>query len=171
MTRRAVTIIVTTLAAAAVIAPSAEDRPPFVIWNASESVPIGFYWVQPSGKLRVTDLVVARLPAPLASMLAERGYLPNGVPLIKRVLALPGQTVCRQNLAITVDAIAMGESRESDRRGRPLPIWQGCQVIAAGKVFVMNWDEPESFDGRYFGPIPIAAIIGRALPLWTFGQD
>jgi type IV secretory pathway protease TraF len=29
----------------------------------------------------------------------------------------------------------------------------------------MNPDEPASLDGRYFGPIPIAAIAGRAEPL------
>jgi type IV secretory pathway protease TraF len=26
----------------------------------------------------------------------------------------------------------------------------------------MNWDEPASLDGRYFGPIPLTAIVGRA---------
>jgi len=31
----------------------------------------------------------------------------------------------------------------------------------------MNWDVPDSLDGRYFGPIPTSSVIGRALPLWT----
>ena len=31
----------------------------------------------------------------------------------------------------------------------------------------MNWDVPDSLDGRYFGPIPASSVIGRALPLWT----
>ena len=34
----------------------------------------------------------------------------------------------------------------------------------------MNWDEPASLDGRYFGPIPLRAITGRAKPLWTFDK-
>jgi type IV secretory pathway protease TraF len=29
----------------------------------------------------------------------------------------------------------------------------------------MNPDEPTSLDSRYFGPIPIATIVGRAEPL------
>jgi type IV secretory pathway protease TraF len=35
----------------------------------------------------------------------------------------------------------------------------------------MNWDEPASLDGRYFGPIPLHAIVGRAAPLWIFEDD
>jgi type IV secretory pathway protease TraF len=56
---------------------------------------------------------------------------------------------------------------ERDRSGRPLPDWQGCRVIATGDVFLMNWDVPDSLDGRYFGPIPVSSVIGRAVPLWT----
>jgi type IV secretory pathway protease TraF len=33
-------------------------------------------------------------PSPLANFLSSRGYLASGVPLIKRVLATTGQTVC-----------------------------------------------------------------------------
>lgn len=31
----------------------------------------------------------------------------------------------------------------------------------------MNPDVGDSLDGRYFGPIPATAIIGRAMPLLT----
>ena len=85
----------------------------------------------------------------------------------KRVLALPGQTVCRNGLTIAVDGIDMGHARERDGRGRPLPIWHGCRVIADGDVFVMNWQSPDSLDSRYFGPLPASAIIGRVVPVWT----
>jgi type IV secretory pathway protease TraF len=110
-------------------------------------------------------------PEPLATFLAEGGYLPRGVPLIKRVLALPGQTICRKGLAIIVDGIEMGIAREYDSRGRRLPVWQDCRVVADGEVFLMNWDEPSSLDGRYFGALAASSIIGRAEPLWTFEED
>ena len=55
-----------------------------------------------------------------------------------------------------------GSSLEHDRRGRTLPAWQGYRAIAQGEVFLVNWDEPQSLDSRYFGPIPLSAIIGRA---------
>jgi conjugative transfer signal peptidase TraF len=142
-----------------------------LIWNASASVPIGLYALRPAGVLHVTELVVVRPPEPLASYLADRGYLPEGVPLLKRVLALPGQTVCRMDRTISVDGIAMGEALERDGRGRALPVWQGCRTIAAGEVFLMNRQSEDSFDGRYFGALPAAAIVGRAEPLWTDEED
>ena len=63
-----------------------------------QSVPVGLYRVQPAAKLVVADLAVAMPPEPLATFLADGGYLPHGVPLIKRILALSGQTVCRRAL-------------------------------------------------------------------------
>lgn len=140
---------------------------PKLIWNASASTPIGFYTVQPTGHIEVTDLVAVAAPEPMTSFLHHGGYLPRDTPLLKRVLGLPGQTVCRTGLLITVDRIEMGLALERDRLGRPLPDWQGCRVIADGDIFLMNWEVPDSLDGRYFGPIPASSIIGRAVPLWT----
>ena len=144
---------------------------PRLLWNASESVPVGLYSVEAGDQLAVTNLVVAMPPNSLATFLDERGYVPLGVPLIKRILALPGQSVCRNELAIIVDGIETGTALAHDRRGRALPLWQGCRVIAQGEVFLMNWDEPASLDGRYFGPIPLHAIVGRAKPVWTFEDE
>ena len=62
----------------------------------SESVPKGLYGVQPARRIIVTELVVVLPPEPLATFLANGGYLPRGVPLIKRILALPEQIVCRK---------------------------------------------------------------------------
>jgi conjugative transfer signal peptidase TraF len=162
------TLVAMVIAVALVTSTIGPTPAPRLVWNASASVPIGLYRVQPADQLIVTSLVIALPPEPLATLLAEADYLPRGVPLIKRVLALPRQTVCRKGLLITVDGIEMGAARERDRRGRPLTSWQGCRLVAHGEVFLMNWDEPASLDGRYFGPIPMTAIIGRAEPLWTF---
>ena len=140
---------------------------PKLIWNASASVPIGLYRVRPVGDLHVTELVVVRPQTPLENFLAERGYLPKSVPLLKHILALPGQTVCRTGRTITVDSAVMGEALDHDRRGRLLPVWQGCRVIAQGEVFLMNRQSEDSLDGRYFGPLPATTIVGEAAPLWT----
>jgi type IV secretory pathway protease TraF len=87
--------------------------------------------------------------------------------MLKRVLALPGQTVCRDGSTITVDKIESGLARERDSRGRLLPIWHGCRVVDDGEVFLMNWQSANSLDGRYFGVLPMTAIVARAQPLWT----
>ncbi len=143
------------------------DAPTKLIWNASASTPIGFYSVEPAKRLEVTDLVAVAAPEPIASFLADGGYLPRDTPLLKRVLGLPGQTVCRSGVLISVDGVAMGTALQRDRIDRPLPDWQGCRIVADGEIFLMNWDVPDSLDGRYFGPIPASAVIGRAVPLWT----
>jgi type IV secretory pathway protease TraF len=105
---RVATATVTCLTTLAAAASVLVDPSPRLIWNASASVPTGLYAVRPVGDLHVTELVVVRPPAPVASFLADSGYLPRRVPLLKRVLALPGQTVCRDGLRITVDRIVMG---------------------------------------------------------------
>jgi conjugative transfer signal peptidase TraF len=147
--------------------PVWRDGGPSFIWNPSASLPIGLYQLAPIGRLAVADLVVVAPPEPLANFLAVRGYLPHGVPLIKRVLALPGTTVCRNGPTIVAYDFAYGEAREVDSAGRPLPNWQGCRTLAEGHVFLMNWDVADSFDGRYFGPLPVTSITARALPVWT----
>jgi conjugative transfer signal peptidase TraF len=144
---------------------------PRLIWNASASVPIGLYAVHPARTLSVTELVVVQPPQDLAQFLADRRYLPKGVPMLKRVLALPGQTVCRNARTIIVDGIAMGEALERDSHERPLPVWQGCQRLSDSQVFLMNWQSEDSLDGRYFGPLSRTTIVGRADPLWTQEDD
>jgi len=166
MSARCPTIFITFVATVLLLS-TVGGATPLYIWNASNSVPIGLYRVQPATRLIVTELVAVRPPDLLAAFLDLNGYLPLGVPMLKRVLALPGQTVCRNGLAIAVDGIDVGNAHERDGRGRPLPAWHGCRVIADDDVFVMNWQSADSLDGRYFGPLPSSSVIGRAVPVWT----
>jgi len=163
--------VLTLLSCAALVSTISRHPDPLVVWNASASVPVGLYAVRPIADLTVTNLVVARPLEPLADWLAERGYLPKGAPLIKRVAGLPGQKICRDGLTVSVDGIAMAEARQQDHAGRPLPVWRGCFVLLPGEVFLLNWDEPASLDGRYFGAFPTKAILGHAAPLWTKEDD
>lgn len=140
---------------------------PRLVWNASASVPIGFYTVTPTQRIEVPDLVVVIPPEPFASFMAERGYVARDVPLLKRVLGLSGQRVCRTGRMITLDGVPLGEARDHDSLGRVLPVWQGCRTIVEGEVFLMNSDVGDSLDGRYFGPFPASAVMGHAIPLLT----
>ncbi len=138
---------------------------PRLIWNASASVPIGLYAVHPVGTLQVTELVVVRPPIPLAWFLDERHYLPIGVPMLKRILAVPGQTVCRTDSAITVDGVVMGRALDRDSLGRHLPAWHGCRHVAEGEVFLMNWELqrfPSMADTLVCSP-SLRSSVGRIL--------
>jgi conjugative transfer signal peptidase TraF len=159
--------ILTIFAAAVLLLSTIGGVSPRYIWNVSKSVPLGLYRLQPVTKLTVTELVAVQPPDLLAAFLDLNGYLPIGAPMLKRVLALPGQTVCRNGLTIAVDGIDIGQAHERDGRNRPLPTWQGCRVIADHQLFVMNWQSEDSFDSRYFGPLPASAVIGKAVPIWT----
>lgn len=138
-----------------------------LIWNATESVPTGLYHIRGKASLNVGERVAIELPPNLRRYLAGRGYLPSGVPLLKEVAGLRGDTVCRHDLTITINGGEAGEARALDSRARPLPDWQGCHTIGADEIFVMNLRAPDSFDGRYFGPIGRDQLIGRASPVWT----
>ncbi len=165
------TLIAVQIAVSVIATTMVVDLPTKLVWNASASVPIGLYAIRPIERLEVADLVLARPPEPLAAFLADGGYVPLGVPLLKRVAALPGQTVCRDGREVTVDGVTLAVARERDRMGRPLPHWNGCRSLVDGEVFLLNRDAPSSLDGRYFGPLPANAIVGRASLIWAREAD
>ena len=136
------------------------------LWNATASTPIGFYHLQPIRRLYDGELVAAMPPKPIATYLARGGFLPLGVPLLKHVAALPGQTICRHGDVITIDGKQVAIALNDDHLGRPLPRWSGCKRLHQDQVFLMNSNVWDSLDGRYFGPFRTTTIIGQAIPVW-----
>jgi type IV secretory pathway protease TraF len=100
-------VIISCFATLGATIPAFVDMPKKLIWNASASMPIGLYSVQPLDGIEIADLAVVAPHEPVACFLEDGGYIPRGVPLMKQVLALPGQRVCRKNFLITVDGNAM----------------------------------------------------------------
>lgn len=157
--------------AAATLATLAVPVARYAVWNTTASVPTGLYAIRGKASLHVGERVAIEPPPNLRRLLAERGYLPTGVPLIKRIAAVSGQRVCRFGDGVTIDGDFAAVARARDRRGRPLPAWFGCQTLRSGELFVMNPAAPGSFDGRYFGVLREADVIGRAMPVWTYEAD
>lgn len=141
---------------------------PRLLWNGTASVPIGLYALHPPTAVKVGDLVVDEPPDQLATYMATRQYLPLKRPLLKYVGAISGQTVCRDGSVISIDGLAVATALGSDHANRPLPSWQGCYRLKLGQVFLLNPTVAASFDGRYFGVLPLASITARAAPLWTW---
>ncbi|NYF32539.1 S26 family signal peptidase [Sphingopyxis sp. JAI108] len=139
---------------------------PRLVWNASASVPLGLYRIDVGATPRLGDLVLVEPPAPLAALLAGRGYLPRGVPLLKHVAAAEGALVCRSGVFVTVDGRFGARARAADRLGRALPRWLGCRRLARGEYLLLG-SAPDSFDGRYFGALRAESLIGTAHPLLT----
>ena len=167
MKARRTIVWATALSVILIALPAIATWSPRVLWNVSESVPIGFYRLHPVDQMVIDDLVAVQPPPALSDYLDARGYIPRGVPLLKHVVALEGALVCRSGDRITVDHRRLGYAHAQDRHGRDLPVWRGCLRLGAGEVFLMNPDAPHSLDGRYFGPLPLTTITARLTPLWT----
>jgi conjugative transfer signal peptidase TraF len=144
---------------------TATPSAPRLVWNASASAPIGLYRVI-SGVPERGDFVLFRIPRSIENVAVIRGYLPAGVPLIKRVAAVAGGDVCAFNGTIIVNGKIVAHQRKADRAGRSLPRWNECRELAQGELFLLT-KATESFDSRYFGPVLSAQVIGRLAPLWT----
>jgi len=141
-------------------------RPPVTLtWNATPSIPIGLYFVSKAARVR-GELVLAEVPAAVRGLAAERHYLPLGVHLAKRIAAVPGDQVCAENDTIFINGAALAQRQARDAKGRDMPAWTGCRVLA-DEVFLLLPQIAASFDGRYFGPIPARAVIGKMTPLLT----
>lgn len=138
-----------------------------VTYNTSASIPRGFYLVtaQPP---RVGDILLARLPAAVAQLAAARHYLPTGVPLIKPIAAGYGDHVCVRDGVVRINGRSVARTLAADRLGRPLAAWPGCRLLGPDEWFLLNPGRPDSFDSRYFGPIPHTAAYGQAVPLWLW---
>lgn len=142
---------------------SVTSLPTKLIYNASASAPFGFYWIDHEAISR-GDYVYVRVPERVRNLIIQRGYLPPDVPLVKRVVGLDGDRICRRNDVVSVNETAVAIAKNRDGRGRKMPIWQGCHILTEHTIFLLQ-DHPQSFDGRYFGPVDRRLIIGRATRL------
>jgi signal peptidase I len=95
--------------------------------------------------------------------------------LVKRVVALPGETVSIHDDHVYIDGKQLAEPYLA--KGTTIvPVVAGCSFpgtyrVPEGYVFVMGDNRTVSFDSRCFGPIPESLIVGRAfLRLWPLGR-
>ena len=141
---------------------------PQLILNYTASMPIGIYKIVPVRTWRHGMVVVMNPSRPDRKLLSERGWLMKQGLLIKPVGALPGDEVCINNETVTVNGIERGSVFAKDTQGRPLPVLRGCFAIASGHLFPLSTHSAHSFDGRYFGSMAMAQVLGEAQPLWMF---
>jgi len=153
---------------AAVCAPALMQLQALLVYNPTDSVARGWYLIGPPVALHAGSIVLVRLPAGVAAFAAQRGYLPAGVSLLKRVGAVAPQVVCVRRGVVHIDSVAVGAVLAHDSAHQPMPSWTQCRLLAEGELFLLSNTHPASYDSRYFGPVHASAVIGNAQPLWTW---
>ncbi len=158
---------------------AAGERAPFLLWNASGSVPYGLY-LRLDRPAALGDLAAACLPEDLARFARARGYALSGslcpggtAPVLKRLAARAGAQIALDRGEVSIDGTRWprGEVRSEDSAGRPVPTQIVYPYLVPGGQVLLLGDHPRSFDGRYFGPLPESRILAAYWPLWTWRAE
>jgi signal peptidase I len=93
--------------------------------------------------------------------------------LVKRVIALPGQTIYSSGNSIYIDGRRLAEPYlpHYDPLGPPIPdaSRQHPYRVPPGEFYVLGDNRADSCDSRYWGPIECSSIIGKVV--LTFWHD
>ncbi len=141
---------------------------PALLYNKTDSAPIGWYGVESKRPLKRDDLVAAFAPQTARNFASARGYLPDHIPLIKTVWATEREQICHDGQRVRVpnrpDISVLGQ----DGLGRAMPVISGCYQLDADEVFLVSTKTANSWDSRYFGPVSTTLILG---PVRYLGKE
>lgn len=107
-------------------------------------------WQVPTSSADVGQLVVFRSPQ-------------DGHSMLKRVVAVAGQTLAVRDGVLYVDEVVVPEPYVDPRHVDGT--FFGLTRVPAGHVFVLGDNREVSIDSRDFGPVPVEDLIGSVL--WT----
>jgi|HubBroStandDraft_1064217.scaffolds.fasta_scaffold55272_2 signal peptidase I len=98
-----------------------------------------------------------------------------GGDLVKRVIALPGQTIYSSGNSIYIDGRLLAEPYlpHYDPLGPPIPdaSRQHPYRVPSGEFYVLGDNRADSCDSRYWGPIKGSSIVGKVvLTFWHNGH-
>jgi conjugative transfer signal peptidase TraF len=143
------------------------------------SCPVGIYRIVHKSLARGA-LVEACLPNTIANYGIARGYLtsgdcPNGAePVVKIIGAMAGDRVNLSPAEIRVNGAALPQSSTRLRDSSGRAVWtlpRGNYETAANEVWLFGLHDARSWDSRYFGPVPINAVLGAVEPVFTLGRS
>jgi signal peptidase I len=85
--------------------------------------------------------------------------------LIKRVIALPGQTIYSADGSIYIDGRRLAEPYlpSPDPLGPPIASSRHPYRVPAGEFYVLGDNRADSCDSRYWGPVQGSTMVGKAI--------
>ena len=138
--------------------------PQVMVYNGTSSVDVGWYLLLPPKNIAEGDMVVFSLPEDMQKLAEGRDWLPKGTKLLKRVGALEGAVYgvneCQQ---FYVKEKYLGQACTVDGVGRSMPDKARDGHVMEAGTFLPVGDNPKSFDGRYYGTVPLERIEHKAV--------
>jgi len=98
---------------------------------------------------------------------------PGEGDLVKRVIALPGQTIYSSGNSIYINGRRLAEPYlpKPDPLGLPIASKQHPYRVPAGQFYMLGDNRSDSCDSRFWGPIKGSTIIGKVvLVFWHDGR-
>lgn len=138
-----------------------------LLWNWTASLPLGLYGLVRGPSSQRGDVVAFGIPEGVRQLVHDRGYLPDRSLIVKPIVAKVGDYVCVTDGVLSINGARFGAILIRDREGRDLPQDGFCGVLPRELVYVAS-SIPGSFDSRTFGPIRVADVHARVVPLWTY---
>lgn len=144
--------------------------------NTTDSAPLGIWitrdhqarGVQGGDMVSICPPDVPVVRAMVAVRPLYRGDCTSGaVDLLKPVAAVYGDTVTIGKGNVTVNGITLPNTLP---REKALAFPEGEYTVAKTEVWVFSTYASDSFDSRYFGPVPSKNIRGFAEPLIVDGN-
>lgn len=147
----------------ALVAAGAANTRDLVIVNPSPSIPRGYY-ARTSAAIELDSLVTVLAVDVAPDYAATRAFTDARDRFIKRVAAAAGDEVCASGDEVSINGAMVAHREARDAGGRALPTWSGCRILSADELLLLG-DTPDSFDGRYWGPISRRLIEGVWRPI------
>jgi conjugative transfer signal peptidase TraF len=128
-------------------------------------MPEGWYWLLPIKHYERGEVVVFKPSQAVLQYLESHHWLASNRILMKKLYGLPGDEVCIRDSAVWVNGQKTVNVIADYAPGKALPQLQFCRQLQPSEYFLIGDRVANSFDSRYFGPVPQKAIIARAVPI------
>lgn len=145
-----------------------------ILINVTPSMKLGFY-IKSNRSIHRGDTVAFCLPDSYKSTALDRHYVQKGEkcdgidPLIKEIIAIPGDHVILSNGFVEVNGIKyFYQTSYKDSKGRVLSVYPRGDYPKTQGYWMIGTQAKNSWDSRYWGPVLNDKILYKLKPILTW---